>query len=241
MFTVKKGFTLIELLVVIAIIAILAAILFPVFAQAREKARQTSCLSNCKQLGTGLILYLDDYEETLPPCGGSNGFDLPQTIFRSYFNGMGSFDATSWKDSLYPYVKNINMFYCPSNKSSKQAAGYAMNVNIAFTRETNSWRTAPLSLAQIKETSKLVFVTDSMIYTHPDAGVINFNESWRRIFIGWGGDKTMSCCRHNGGGNVTFADGHAHYYKQDDANLTASQYDWDDYGFYAPYWAPEAQ
>ncbi|MBQ0104694.1 MAG: prepilin-type N-terminal cleavage/methylation domain-containing protein, partial [Armatimonadetes bacterium] len=62
----KHGFTLIELLVVIAIIAILAAILFPVFAQAREKARQTSCLSNCKQLGTAITLYCDDYDETLP-------------------------------------------------------------------------------------------------------------------------------------------------------------------------------
>src|SRR2546429_2857048 len=62
----RPGFTLIELLVVIAIIAILAAILFPVFAQAREKARQTSCLSNMKQLSTALIMYVQDYDETLP-------------------------------------------------------------------------------------------------------------------------------------------------------------------------------
>ena len=68
MITIKKGFTLIELLVVIAIIAILAAILFPVFAQAREKARQTSCLSNMKQLGTATQLYMDDYDETFPPA-----------------------------------------------------------------------------------------------------------------------------------------------------------------------------
>ena len=62
----KKAFTLIELLVVIAIIAILAAILFPVFAQAREKARQTSCLSNLKQIGLGLMMYTQDYDETYP-------------------------------------------------------------------------------------------------------------------------------------------------------------------------------
>jgi prepilin-type N-terminal cleavage/methylation domain-containing protein len=65
----NKGFTLIELLVVIAIIAILAAILFPVFAQAREKARQTSCLSNCKQIGLSLQMYAQDYDETLPNAG----------------------------------------------------------------------------------------------------------------------------------------------------------------------------
>ena len=63
----RRGFTLIELLVVIAIIAILAAILFPVFAQAREKARQTQCLSNMKQVGTGVFMYCQDYDETLPP------------------------------------------------------------------------------------------------------------------------------------------------------------------------------
>ena len=62
----RHGFTLIELLVVIAIIAVLAAILFPVFAQAREQARQTTCLSNLKQLGTGLTMYAQDYDETLP-------------------------------------------------------------------------------------------------------------------------------------------------------------------------------
>lgn len=70
----RKGFTLIELLVVIAIIAILAAILFPVFAKAREKARQTSCLSNCKQLGLGLYMYTQDYDEMLPFNFVSDGY-----------------------------------------------------------------------------------------------------------------------------------------------------------------------
>ena len=76
----KKGFTLIELLVVIAIIAILAAILFPVFAQAREKARGITCLSNCKEIGTGLALYIDDWDETLPRCYGWGSGNHPMSL-----------------------------------------------------------------------------------------------------------------------------------------------------------------
>src|SRR5271165_6941681 len=86
------GFTLIELLVVIAIIAILAAILFPVFAQAREKARAISCLSNVKQIGTAFYMYVQDYDETTPSLGGNSG---------------------DYTNHLYPYVKNNALFSCP--------------------------------------------------------------------------------------------------------------------------------
>src|SRR5579875_2422284 len=103
----RRGFTLIELLVVIAIIAILAAILFPVFAQAREKARQTSCLSNEKQIGLGLMQYVQDYDEVYPYMT---------------FNG-GNYD---WTYAVGPYIKNgqsVNnngyyvkgVWWCPSN------------------------------------------------------------------------------------------------------------------------------
>ena len=94
----KKGFTLIELLVVIAIIAILAAILFPVFAQARQKARMTSCLSNLKQLGTGLMMYVQDYDETLTPHFDRN--DPLQVTAGS------SVVANRLKAAWAPYVKN---------------------------------------------------------------------------------------------------------------------------------------
>jgi prepilin-type N-terminal cleavage/methylation domain-containing protein/prepilin-type processing-associated H-X9-DG protein len=94
----RKGFTLIELLVVIAIIAILAAILFPVFAQAREKARQTSCASNLRQLGLGAMMYLQDYDNRYVPWYGENPT-----------NGKG------WSSLLMPYVKNEQMFACPSD------------------------------------------------------------------------------------------------------------------------------
>ncbi|MFO7947691.1 MAG: prepilin-type N-terminal cleavage/methylation domain-containing protein [Armatimonadota bacterium] len=99
----RGGFTLIELLVVIAIIAILAAILFPVFARARDKARQTSCLSNVKQISLGLIMYVQDYDETMP------GFKI---YYRPDSNSRGD----GWYESIEPYVKNEQIGVCPSGK-----------------------------------------------------------------------------------------------------------------------------
>jgi prepilin-type N-terminal cleavage/methylation domain-containing protein/prepilin-type processing-associated H-X9-DG protein len=100
-----RGFTLIELLVVIAIIAILAAILFPVFAQAREKARQTTCLSNLKQIGTGLTMYAQDYDEMLP---GSKVYANPgHPLYKTYGWAL-------WVPIIDPYVKNKPVYNCPS-------------------------------------------------------------------------------------------------------------------------------
>ncbi|MGM0491630.1 MAG: DUF1559 domain-containing protein [Armatimonadota bacterium] len=101
MMTRRSGFTLIELLVVIAIIAILAAILFPVFARAREKARQTSCLSNQKQIGLGIMMYVQDYDEKFPA-----------------FTMRGGTTRIFMFDVLEPYTKNHQMFECPSDSWS---------------------------------------------------------------------------------------------------------------------------
>jgi prepilin-type N-terminal cleavage/methylation domain-containing protein/prepilin-type processing-associated H-X9-DG protein len=102
-----SAFTLIELLVVIAIIALLAAILFPVFAQAREKARETVCLSNTRQIGTAVRMYVQDYDETFP-------------IFHAY-NFMpppGQPGHKGIEDELYPYTKNSDLFKCPNDSGS---------------------------------------------------------------------------------------------------------------------------
>lgn len=101
----RRGFTLIELLVVIAIIAILAAILFPVFARARENARRASCQSNLKQIGLGIMQYTQDYDEKLP-SRLNFGPTLP--------------DQRNWRDVIQPYVKSTQLFACPSNTGNTQ-------------------------------------------------------------------------------------------------------------------------
>lgn len=113
----KRGFTLIELLVVIAIISILSAILFPVFARARENARRASCMSNLKQIGLGMIMYVQDYDGVMPAA--SNNYPMPM----------------KWMDMIYPYVKSAQIFDCPSDNSgsnykfetTNQYGSYAIN------------------------------------------------------------------------------------------------------------------
>ncbi|BCM93517.1 hypothetical protein IAD21_05408 [Abditibacteriota bacterium] len=116
----KLGFTLIELLVVIAIIAILAAILFPVFARARENARRASCQSNLKQIGLGIAQYTQDYDEKMPMSRTDN----------IVINGINTGQAP-WQVVIQPYVKSTQLFKCPSNTSNSFA--------------TNSQNTIPMS------------------------------------------------------------------------------------------------
>ena len=107
--TRARAFTLIELLVVIAIIAILAAILFPVFAQAREKARQAGCLSNMKQLGLAVTMYASDYDESLPMWHWGRR-DQPQPLI--------------WYHALKPYVKNLAVYVCGSDQRKSLDPGW---------------------------------------------------------------------------------------------------------------------
>lgn len=115
--TIKKGFTLIELLVVIAIIAILAAILFPVFGRARENARRSSCQSNMKQIGLGVKQYIQDYDEKFPIALVEVG--TPDGIFQAGESG--------WAASMQPYLKSVQIFQCPSETNPPSASSAATN------------------------------------------------------------------------------------------------------------------
>ncbi|MDR3708448.1 MAG: DUF1559 domain-containing protein [Capsulimonadaceae bacterium] len=144
-----KGFTLIELLVVIAIIAILAAILFPVFAQAREKARGTACLSNMKQLGLAMVQYVQDYDEQFP-----NGVD-------GYGNGTG------WAGQIYPYVKSTKSFLCPDDTRQADFDSYGYNNNFAI--RSNPSAMAPnqsLNASKLNSAAKTVVLFE--VYGNAD-------------------------------------------------------------------------
>lgn len=170
----RRGFTLIELLVVIAIIAILAAILFPVFAQAREKARQTSCISNTKQIGTAVYMYVQDYDETFP---FSDNFAV--IIPNSPVQGGYQY----WGDAIAPYVKNGGQSthptlqggtgnYGPYQRCPSTAnwwTGYAYNIELGYypngqlgTTSTAANRNG-VALASVNRPSDLIVVMDNSI------------------------------------------------------------------------------
>ena len=201
----NSAFTLIELLVVIAIIAILAAILFPVFAQAREKARQTACLSNTKQIGLGLAMYVQDYDELFPGI-----FYQPKPP--TGINGGGS-DRIPLESQLEPYIKSAGVWACPSapragninpgdvydgtysgNNSKAKNFGY---VNDIHTREAgnqndpntglmNGWETPGNSLASIEETSSTIALVETRAYDGgQERGTSdNYGAVWGGVFVG---------------------------------------------------------
>src|SRR5206468_2013279 len=137
----RNGFTLIELLVVIAIIAILAAILFPVFAQARDKARQADCMSNLKQLGTACAMYANDYDGYFPAPGGTEpaypGNNNKKQAVQSAWVLSSAVGLGKDIGGIYPYVKQRgnggtnNVFGCP-NATIGQATAFSPGANYAF-------------------------------------------------------------------------------------------------------------
>ena len=219
----RRGFTLIELLVVIAIIAILAAILFPVFAKAREKARQTSCLSNVKQMILGVLQYAQDYDEMLVPgLAGAPGKTTTWPVSRN-----AAFTSIAMNmDLIYPYVNNVQMFFCPSSPNTVDAHAANYGFNSALCPDTRGGL-VPQRLGTLRNPAETFIVFDSGAYmmgwgyvTTPSgsfwyvpgtAGGRNpAGESSIAIAAAYQNDYVSG--RHNQGINVGLADGHAKWY-----------------------------
>ncbi len=194
-----KGFTLIELLVVIAIIALLAAILFPVFARARENARKSSCANNLKQIGIGLTQYTQDFDETLPRSGDSG--------WHGEDPGDGSSANSSWRQRIHPYIKNTQVFICPSNTQGKNVSdangpggpainrSYLINANIY----RNNWVGQGLSISVVQAPSSRIQVIDG---SGDGFNGVYWNPEWD------GGLSGRGFAGHLSTMNILFMDGH---------------------------------
>jgi len=204
-----KAFTLIELLVVIAIIAILAAILFPVFAQARESARKTSCLSNFKQTGLGCMMYMQDYDGTWPIWW--NGPDQGQVEV----TGKGR----CWGGVIDPYVKNNQIRKCPSDPNPTPA-GYpdqhmdgtvqtmTSNRNIQY---DDNKATASSGVKPAMQDSEIANVARTVAIHEAIGADEGRTTPIQDSYTGWWGSdpKLYGDTHHQSGGNYVFFDGHA--------------------------------
>lgn len=254
-----RGFTLIELLVVIAIIAILAAILFPVFASAKEAGRKSTCLSNQKQLVTALGLFAEDHKGKLP-CAFFNDRD----------SAFGRGTPAQWKACVRPYIRTSKVFLCPSDKDAFKyksvwqnaapsaqvydcAASYRFN-NTLVDRDSIGYPAIPFSLSSVVKSTGLILVCESQAYpspippgTPPDqVSNLEFNQvaayaqtlemAQAQIYPSM--RNAMSCPvpfeRHSGGSNYGFADGHVKWMKWQEtwlpSNSTAGPNYWNGFG-----------
>jgi prepilin-type N-terminal cleavage/methylation domain-containing protein/prepilin-type processing-associated H-X9-DG protein len=211
----RRGFTLIELLVVIAIIAILAAILFPVFAQARDKARAATCISNGKQVGLALMMYAQDYDETLPIHNDANYFMRVQ---------VGTYVVPpNFARLIGPYLKNVGVYRCPSmptrpGQETQLAQGYEF---ISYMGNGVVLRPTGFTLAGIPNPADIVFVQELnnaqyTCYNRPNRNSDGTYANWhlaQRCDLGRPPDCETYNISHFDGGNLVWCDGHVKYRK----------------------------
>ena len=239
----KRGFTLIELLVVIAIIAILAAILFPVFQKVRENARRTACLSNMKQIGLAFTQYQQDSDEFFPV---------------RYPGGLDPTDqhARSWKDSIYPYIKSYAVFKCPDNPTAQHPDGTVNGtINSPFAGGYSIWLpesgtfaaaicpggASPQPIAGIDQPSNALIVVETS-YTWADTGpYFGYQEPAQVDAHVTPGPSSWNSGHAKNSGNIVYMDGHAKYrhlidtftenggineWRFNKANVDATGYSW---------------
>jgi|YelNatPaOPRAMG01_1025707.scaffolds.fasta_scaffold17573_3 prepilin-type N-terminal cleavage/methylation domain-containing protein/prepilin-type processing-associated H-X9-DG protein len=227
---ISQGFTLIELLVVIAIIALLAAMLFPVFMKAREQARSITCISNLKQIGVAVLLYLQDYDSAFPmsrlpdpnhPISGCTSIG-PLKQPDCMLNGS----SINWKREIGAYLKNIGVWTCPSNSYAWDGVGDETNIyypknqwlpisyayNGSFFNEAvppcwyGEQRARPRYESEIESESTLILVLESR-FKFPDLG------DWYLMQPGPAGGSQGPFQSHNSACNWLFVDGHAKHLK----------------------------
>lgn len=218
----KKAFTLIELLVVIAIIAILAAILFPVFAQAKAASKKTACLSNARQIGVGLYLYLSDSDDVLPMAN----YSAPYIGDPSEFSFLGGGQAVPcWADLIQPYAKSFSIFKCPEDYSGPyinpstntvvpgEPLSYALNYY--FYRRLDGFHGGEDggNLGLIPNPSGKLFIVESA-------------SNLSREIVNPASNRSAGLYRHLKGSNYIYADTHAQYHRSPVAwkNYTSAQW-----------------
>ena len=259
----RRGFTLIELLVVIAIIAVLAAILFPVFARAREKARQASCTSNLKQLALAVIMYCADYDQKFP-------YSTPGCVA-----GPGTQKGSPWWASTGPYVKNGQLLMCPSSNADQINNGggcggahcaqrvpgqTGLNYGYSIAIGSNAGSSGQAECCGSRAGKEAALLAPAESFLLADAGRANIGGGlWaggvacagsfsdgicapivmaNRLngcahgvcgFAGSFGERLQmlgttsdACARHNGGGCIAFADGHAKWFKSENTKGKAA-------------------
>ena len=190
----RKGFTLIELLVVIAIIAILAAILFPVFAKAREKARQSSCASNLKQIGLAINTYTQDYDETLPEGSAGRAAGAP-------YIALPGCSYAPLAMRLEAYTKNRQIFICPSASGITCAHHVIPGYEQSYTQNYTLTGSGGVALATVDDVSGTTLLSDG---SHRGLYGASPGVDYNPPFVTY---------RHSDGSNVEYVDGHVKWLK----------------------------